>query len=50
MSVAASKARPSVKIKERKRDGVAILEMSGRLMGGPDADVFDEISLANCSQ
>ena len=32
-----------MKIKERKRDGVAILEMSGRLMGGPDADVFDEI-------
>jgi anti-sigma B factor antagonist len=32
-----------VKIKERKRDGVAILEMSGRLMGGPDADAFDEV-------
>jgi len=32
-----------VKIKERKRDGVAILEMSGRLMGGPDAEAFDEL-------
>ena len=32
-----------MKIKERKRDGVAILEMSGRLMGGPDADAFDEV-------
>ena len=31
-----------VKIKERKRDGVAILELSGKLMGGPDADTFDE--------
>jgi len=31
-----------VKIKERKRDGLAILEMSGKLMGGPDADTFDE--------
>jgi anti-sigma B factor antagonist len=32
-----------VKIKERKRDGVAILEMSGKLMGGPDSDAFAEI-------
>lgn len=32
-----------MKIRERKRDGVAILEMSGRLMGGPDADAFDEV-------
>ena len=24
------------------RDGVAILEMSGKLMGGPDAEAFDE--------
>ncbi len=32
-----------MKIKERKRDGVAILEMSGRLMGGPDAEAFDEL-------
>jgi len=32
-----------VKIKERKRDGIAILEMSGKLMGGPDADAFAEI-------
>ena len=31
-----------MKIKERKRDGLAILEMSGKLMGGPDADTFDE--------
>jgi anti-sigma B factor antagonist len=31
-----------VRIKERKRDGVAILELSGKLMGGPDADAFDE--------
>jgi anti-sigma B factor antagonist len=31
-----------VKIKERKRDGIAILEMSGKLMGGPDAESFDE--------
>jgi anti-sigma B factor antagonist len=32
----------ALKIRERKRDGVAILEMSGKLMGGPDADAFDE--------
>ncbi len=31
-----------MKIKERKRDGVAILEMSGKLMGGPDSEAFDE--------
>jgi anti-sigma B factor antagonist len=31
-----------VKIKERKRDGVAILELSGKLMGGPDAVTFNE--------
>jgi anti-sigma B factor antagonist len=31
-----------VRIKERKRDGVAILELSGKLMGGPDAEAFDE--------
>ena len=31
-----------MKIKERKRDGVSILEMSGKLMGGPDAETFDE--------
>jgi anti-sigma B factor antagonist len=30
-----------LKIKERKRDGVAILELSGKLMGGPDAEAFD---------
>jgi anti-sigma B factor antagonist len=33
----------SVKLKERIRDGVAILEMSGKLMGGPDAENFDEV-------
>ncbi len=32
-----------MKIKERKRDGVVILEMSGKLMGGPDAGAIDEI-------
>ncbi len=32
-----------MKIKERRRDGVAILEMSGKLMGGPDAEAFDEV-------
>ena len=31
-----------VKIKERKQDGVAIIEMSGKLMGGPDAASFAE--------
>ena len=31
-----------MKIKERNKDGVAILEMSGKLMGGPDAETFDE--------
>ena len=31
-----------MKIKERKRDGVVILEMSGKLMGGPDSELFDE--------
>jgi anti-sigma B factor antagonist len=31
-----------VRIKERKRDGIAILELSGKLMGGPDAEAFDE--------
>jgi len=29
-------------IKERKRDGIVILELSGKLMGGPDAASFDE--------
>ncbi|MBU8870781.1 MAG: STAS domain-containing protein [Gemmatimonadales bacterium] len=38
-----SQSEHTVKIKERKRDGVVILEMSGKLMGGPDADAFDEI-------
>jgi anti-sigma B factor antagonist len=31
-----------VRIKERKRDGIAILELSGKLMGGPDSEAFDE--------
>ena len=31
-----------MKIRERRVEGVTILEMSGKLMGGPDADVFDE--------
>ena len=31
-----------MKIKERKRDGVAIIELSGKLMGGPDAATVDE--------
>ena len=38
-----SQSEHTVKIKERKRDGVVILEMSGKLMGGPDADAFAEI-------
>ena len=32
-----------MKIKERKREGVAILDMSGKLMGGPDAEAFNEV-------
>jgi anti-sigma B factor antagonist len=32
-----------VKIRERRRDGVAILDMSGKLMGGPDAEAFNEV-------
>ncbi|MDO9693568.1 MAG: STAS domain-containing protein [Candidatus Latescibacteria bacterium] len=31
-----------MKIKERKRDGVVILELNGKLMGGPDAAVFND--------
>jgi len=31
-----------VKIKIRKTDSVAVLDLSGKLMGGPDADVFKE--------
>jgi anti-sigma B factor antagonist len=31
-----------VKIKERRRDGIAILDLSGKLMGGPDAEAFSE--------
>ena len=34
-----------MKIKERRRDGVAILDMSGKLMGGPDAEAFNEVLL-----
>ena len=32
-----------MKIKERRRDGIAILDMSGKLMGGPDAEAFNEV-------
>jgi anti-sigma B factor antagonist len=32
-----------LKIKERRRDGVAILDLSGNLMGGPDAEAFNEV-------
>jgi anti-sigma B factor antagonist len=31
-----------VKLSVRKTDSVAILDVSGKLMGGPDADVFKE--------
>ncbi len=31
-----------MKIKIRKTDTVAILDLSGKLMGGPDADVFKD--------
>jgi anti-sigma B factor antagonist len=31
-----------VKIKIRKTESVAIIDLSGKLMGGPDADVFKE--------
>jgi anti-sigma B factor antagonist len=31
-----------VKLKIRKTDSVAILDLSGKLMGGPDADVFKD--------
>ena len=29
-----------MKIKERSRDGVTILEVSGKIMGGPDSELF----------
>lgn len=29
-----------MKIKEREQDGVAILELSGKIMGGPDSEKF----------
>ena len=29
-----------MKIKERERDGVVILEVSGKIMGGPDSELF----------
>ncbi len=32
-----------MKIRERRRDGIAILDMSGKLMGGPDAEAFNEV-------
>jgi len=31
-----------VKVKIRKTDSIAILDLSGKLMGGPDADVFKD--------
>jgi len=30
-----------MKIKERQNDGVTILEVSGKIMGGPDAELFN---------
>lgn len=30
-----------MKIKENSRDGVTILEVSGKIMGGPDAELFN---------
>ena len=32
-----------MKIKERRRDGIAIFDLSGNLMGGPDAEAFNEV-------
>jgi anti-sigma B factor antagonist len=32
-----------VRIKVRKADSIAILDLSGKLMGGPDADDFKEV-------
>jgi anti-sigma B factor antagonist len=32
-----------LKIKIRKTDSVAILDISGKIMGGPDADTFKEM-------
>ena len=32
-----------MKITERRRDGIAILDLSGKLMGGPDAEAFNEV-------
>ena len=29
-----------MKMKERERDGVVILEVSGKIMGGPDSELF----------
>jgi anti-sigma B factor antagonist len=31
-----------VKLKIRKTDSIAILDLTGKLMGGPDADVFKD--------
>ena len=36
-----------MKIKERRRDGIAIFDLSGNLMGGPDAEAFNE-ALRTC--
>jgi anti-sigma B factor antagonist len=32
-----------MKIKEREQDGVAILELSGKIMGGPDSEKFSGV-------
>lgn len=32
-----------IKINRRERDGVVILQLSGRLMGGPDAEQFQKL-------
>jgi len=29
-----------MKIKERRQDGVVVLELSGKVMGGPDSELF----------
>ncbi len=34
-----------MKVQTRERDGVIILDLSGKLMGGPDADYFRDLVL-----
>ena len=36
----AQRMQLAMKIKERSRDGVTILEVSGKIMGGPDSELF----------